>query len=315
MRATLALAGLLATAGAASADQNDLTLERLIGMPSMPGVINDPSTIIQQSQFRSLMSELGVVMSPKFLSPADTLGWSGFQLSFDTSFTQISNKADFWQKGVSQVSGGFLPTISVFARKGLWLPLPSIEIGAGGTKLLDSEMYALQLYIKFALHEGFHHHDDWLGVIMPSIAVRGAVSHLFGSTQVDMTVISVDASLSKSFGIAGVLKLDPYLGANVLLNIVRSGVIDTTPNVDAFKQGPQGPDLNANTTFPDPDTIVRWRLTAGFRLVYWRVALTGEFSYILCNDTGSSCGVQNPTKITDRSDGQAQLSFSASMIF
>src|SRR5581483_7918634 len=297
MRATLALAVLLACAAPASADQNDFTLERLIGPPVVPGTINDPSTIAIQSSYRSLMSEMGVVMSPKFLSPADTLGWSGFQLSFDTSFTAISNKADYWQKGVEKVSSGFLPTISVFARKGLWLPLPSIEIGAGGTKLLDSEIYALQLYIKFALHEGFHHHDSWLGVIMPSIAFRGAVSHLFGSSQVDMTIISVDASISKSFGIAGVLKLDPYLGANVLLNIVRSGVIDTSPNVDAFKQGPMGVDLNANTTFLDQDTIVRWRLFAGFRLVYWKFALTGEFAYTLCNDSGGDCGVNKSAKI------------------
>src|SRR5438270_8610061 len=103
MRATLALVGLLACASRAGADKNDFTLERLIGPPMVPGTINDPSTIAIQSQYRSLMSEMGVVMSPRFLSPADTLGWSGFQLSFDTSFTAISNTADFWQKGVQKV--------------------------------------------------------------------------------------------------------------------------------------------------------------------------------------------------------------------
>ncbi len=327
MRSTLALVALGAIASPARADQNDFTLERLIGPPAVPGTINDPTTVAVQSQYRSLMSEMGVVMSPKFLSPADTVGWSGFQLSFDASFTSVSNKASFWKQGVQGhtdprtgnsmgdgPSSGFLSTISVFGRKGIWLPIPSIEIAAGGTKLLDSELYALQAYVKFAIHEGFHHHGDWFGVIMPAIAFRGAVSHLFGSSQVDMTVISIDGSISKSFGIAGVLKLDPYLGANGLLNIVRSGVIDTSPNVDAFKQGGGALDLNANTTFPDQD-IWRVRLFVGFRLVYWKVAVTGEFSYTLCNTSGSSCGVQNPTKVTDLSDGQYQISVSGSMLF
>jgi hypothetical protein len=308
LRAVVALA-VLVGASSARADKNDLTLERLIGPPSMPGVINDPSSIAVQTQFRSLMSELGVVMAPHLLSPADTLGWSGFQLSFEPAFTQISDKADYWRLGVRNVSGGFLPTLTVMARKGLWLPFPAVEMGVGGTYLLDSQMYALQVYMKIGIHEGYHRFP------LPSIGVRGAVSHIFGASQVDMTIVSVDASISKSFGIAGTLKLDPYFGGNALLNITRSQVIDTTPMIDAYRQGPGSLDLNANTTFPDPDTIVRWRIFVGLRLVYWKIALTAEFNYTLCNDSGSNCTRANPTKITDRSDGQSQVTFSGSAFF
>ena len=53
----------------------------------------------------------------------------------------------------------------------------------------------------------------------------------------------------------------------------------------------------------------------GFRLVYWKLALTFEFDYTLCNNTGSNCTKDNPTKITDRSDGQAQVTFSGSVFF
>jgi len=236
-----------------------------------------------------------VVIAPRALSPADTLGYSGFQLAFETSFTQISNKQDFWQKGVQNVSGSFLPTLSVMARKGIWLPLPGFEIGAGASKVLDSNLYAVQGYAKLALHEGFH---DWA---IPSLAVRGAVSHLLGSSQVDLTVISVDATVSKSFGIAGTVSLDPYVGAGTLLGIVKGQVIDTTPGTDAFADGAGSVDVNANTTFPDPDTIVRWRLYAGFRLVYAFLALTGEFVYTFCNSTASDCNKMDPLKITDRS--------------
>jgi hypothetical protein len=307
VRAAVVVA-LLSVATSARSD-NNFSLERLIGPPSAPGQVNDPSSFIVQSQFRSLMSEMGVVLAPRFLSPADTLGWSGFQLSLESSFTQISNHADYWKLGVRHVSGSYLPTISVMARKGIWFPLPSFELGAGGTYLIDSDLYALTVYAKFGLHEGFHKS------VLPSLAVRGAVSHLFGSSQVDMTVVSVDVSISKSFGLGGMMKLDPYVGANALFTIVRSQVIDTTPMIDAYQQGPNGLDLNANTTFPDQDTIIRWRLFGGFRLVYWKLAITGEVDYVLCNDSGSNCGKDNPAKITDRSNGQLQLSLSGSLYF
>src|SRR5689334_17203879 len=142
----------------ARADRNDLTPERIIGMPTIPGQFNDPTDPVRQTQSTPLISEPGGVMAPRPLSPPDTLGYSGCPLAFEPSFTQISSSQDFWQKGVENVSSSFLPTISVMARKGLWLPLPGFELGAGATKLLDSNMYAVQAYAKLALHEGFH---DW----------------------------------------------------------------------------------------------------------------------------------------------------------
>jgi hypothetical protein len=293
----------------ARAGDYTLTLERLIGPPTTPGTFNDPTAIPIQTAYRSLMSEMGVVFAPKWMSPSDTLGWSGFHLSFDAAFTSISNTQDYWQKGVRDASSGFLPTITVMARKGIWAPLPSFEIGAGASYLVDSPIVALITYMKFAIHEGMHKFP------MPSIALRGAVSRPFGTSQVDMTVVSTDLSLSKSFGVGGTLKLDPYLGANLLLTIVKSQVIDTTPNVDAFKQGPMSVDLNSNTTFPDQDTILRWRLFVGLRLVWSLLAVSFEYAYTFCNDTARDCGVDSPTRITDRSDGQSTISLSAGLLF
>jgi hypothetical protein len=300
---------LLGLAGSARADSNDLTLERIVGFPSNTNPI-DIMDATRQTQYKSLMSELGVVMAPRFLSPADTLGYSGFQIAFETGFTQIHSSRDYWQKGVENVSGDFLQTISVMARKGIWLPLPAFEIGAGATKLIGANLFALQAYAKLALHEGFH---DWP---IPSLAVRGAVSRIAGSPQIDLTVVSVDASVSKSFGLGGTAKIDPYLGANVLMTFVRGQVIDATPNIDAYHD-PTMLDLNSNTTFPDPDTIVRWRVFGGFRLVYAFLALTAEYAFTLCNDTGSDCGLFNPAlnKIVDRSGSQSQINLSGSLIF
>jgi len=310
MRLPLLLGLVALTFGTARADRNDLTLERMVGPPGLPGTFNDPNNNMPlQSRYRSLLSELGVVMAPIFLSPSDTLGYSGFHLSFDTTFTSISNKADFWKQGVQDVSSSFLPTITVMARKGLWAPTPSFELGAGGTYLVDSNIFSLIAYAKLGIHEGFHK------LPVPSIALRAAVSRLFGTSQVDLTVVSTDLSVSKSFGVGGTVKLDPYLGANLLIMIARSQVIDTTPAVDAYRQGPMGVDLNSNTTFPTQDDILRWRLFLGMRLVYSLLAVSAEYAITFCNNAATDCAPDDPSRIVDRSDHQHQLSLSIGLIY
>jgi hypothetical protein len=295
--------------GRARADSNDFTLERIVGVPSNTNPIDLSGDVPRNTMYRSLMSEMGVVMAPRFLAPSDTLGYSGFQIAFEAGFTQVSNNADFWKKGVENVSGEFLETVSVMARKGIWLPLPGFEVGAGATKLIGGNMFAVQAYAKLALHEGFH---DWP---IPSLAVRGAVSRVVGEPQIDLTIVSVDTSVSKSFGLGGTAKLDPYLGFAAMMIFARGQVIDATPNIDAYKQGPTSLDLNSNTTFPDPDTILRWQVFGGFRLQYSFLALTAEYVYTLCNSSGSSCGKLNPTKIVDRSEGQSTINLSGSLVF
>lgn len=306
----LVLAGWLAATPAASAQRNDLTLERLIGPPATLGAFNDPTgNLPLQSSYRSLMSELSVALAPQLGAPADSLGWSGFNLAFTTQHTSIANQADYWRQGVRDVSSSFLSTVGVMARKGIFAFFPSIELGAGLAYLVDSSVLALQAYAKVGLHEGFH---NWP---LPSIALRGAVSRPMGLSQVDMTITSADLSLSKSFGVRGAVRLDPYLGANLLVTVVKSLIIDTTPFIDAHKQGPMGVDLNSNTTFPDQDPILRWRLFTGLRLVYSLLSVTAEVAYTFCNDTAMDCRRADPSRVQDRSDGQTQLTLSAGIIF
>jgi hypothetical protein len=299
----------LVRAQPARADGNDFSLERLVGPPAMPGSANDPTDPMRQTLYRSLLSEMSVVLAPRPMSPADTLGFSGFQLSVDSSFTKISSGADFWQKGVENVTGGFLPTLTVMARKGIWVPAPSFELGFGGTKLFSSDLFAIQGYLKMGIHEGFH---SWP---IPSISVRISASHALGTSQVSLTTLGIELNVSKRWTIKKTAKIDPYLGFTSLLTWARSQVLDTTPNLDAYAQGPGSLDLNANVSFPDPELIVRWRLHTGVRFVYTILALTAELSYTLCNDTGADCGLADPTRITDRSGGQTQLSLGGSLIF
>lgn len=296
-----------AAAPSASADDNDLVLSRL-GTIDMAA--ND--VIPDEQAFRSLVSELGMVVSPKPMSPSDTNGYSGFQFSTELSLNTVSGDETWWRgaqgAGMDDAAPGFsktIPTMGVFVRKGMWLPVPSFEIGAGALKIFDSNMWSMQVEGKFALHEGYH------GWPLPSLAVRGAASRLMGTDQVDLTVASVDVSASKRFGIQGTWALEPYAGGNMLWIIPRSEVIDATPDVDATTTAG---DIRMNFVFPDQDDIRRIRFFFGLKFRYYLFSLTMEATHTLA---GASADVRvvggNRQETDDKAKAQQSYSVGISM--
>ena len=134
--------------GPAAADENDLVMSRLatVVRDDQGGAID---AIGDNRAFRSLASELGVVLAPRLNEPADTLGFGGFALTADLAVTQISGEAAYWRAlegspgtGGDPAGPGQLTTASVFAKKGIWLPLPSFELGLGAVHILRSSMWA-----------------------------------------------------------------------------------------------------------------------------------------------------------------------------
>ncbi len=283
--AALGTATLVAGAGVdpgvrtARAGDNDLVLARL---SSLVGSGSDQRGVGQSLELRSLISELGVALAPRLLTPADTLGFGGFQLSADFATTTITSDAAYWRArlGSPDPTGtggldhgtGALPTVGVFVRKGLWFPVPSIEFGGGAVHLMDSRLWTGQAYVKLALLEGYHR------LPLPSLAVRGGVSRLFGQKEIDLTVISLDATVSKHVGVAGTWSIDPYAGYNVLLMVPRSEVIDPTPNIDSLDD--MNPDdRNVDFVFKDQDDIIRQRFFLGAKLQYYVFQLTIEGTF------------------------------------
>lgn len=259
------------TTSLALADSNDLVLSRL-------GTISGTGVVGSNAEFRALASELGVVMAPRMSEPADTLGFGGFAFSADLAFTSINNTASYWRvlessPGEGATHGdGSMVTTGLFVKKGIWLPLPSFEVGIGAVHLGQSRLWASQAYLKFALHEGYH------DLPLPSLAVRGGVSRMMGSEQLNLTIASVDAVISKDFGIAGMFRLSPFLGWNWLIIVPRSGVIDKTPNIDARVE-PM--DANMNFVFRDQDDIYRNRFFLGGKLKYYIFTMTLEAAFAL----------------------------------
>jgi hypothetical protein len=230
------------------------------------------------------------VIAPRLQTPADTLGFAGFQFSAEIGMTEISHGQAFWN-GVQGVDPGntgvhrpdaYLTTVGAFVRKGMWFPIPALEWGAGGVNILQSGMWAIQGYVKLAIQEGFH---DWP---LPSLAVRGGFSRLVGTDQVTLTVSSVDVLISKAFSLAGTARVEPFLGWDFLFIDARSGVIDATPTCDAVALHQTDPadaaavaalppgcradqagtwaDLGANFTFAQQDIITRYQVYGGVKL-------------------------------------------------
>jgi hypothetical protein len=320
----LSLVGAVAVAAApspAAAGDNDLVLARLANL--LDAGNGQMRSVGQSGEFRSLVSELGTVLSPRLLTPSDTLGFGGFQFTADVGYTQISNDASWWRAldGSPDPSGaggmthgsGFLPTVGFFARKGIWLPLPSFEIGAGAVHLMDSHLWTGQLYAKFGIHEGFHE------LPIPSVAVRGGVSRLIGEQDLDLTIVSVDLSVSKRFGIGGTWHAQPYGGWAALIIVPRSEVLDPTPNVDPLAPGNDG-DGQLDFVFEDQDSIFRNKFFAGVKLQYYVFQLTLEGQITLAGSsvddrpgTTETCTVDMTSTACDAADESgSQQSFQIS---
>jgi len=334
----LVLASALLAASPARADRNDLRLLNLCDTSQGNGcswVTQTPTRTTvaldagANTRFRSLMSELGAVVAPRLRTPAVTLGFAGIQLSADLGVTQISSGRSFWN-GVQGVQPNnpnltrppsWLTTVGGFVRKGL---PASFELGAGAINVLQSGMWAVQGYLRFAVNEGFH------DLPLPSLAVRAGLSDLLGTDQVSLRVYSLDVAVSKRFGVAGTWQLEPYLGWDALLIDASSGLIDATPDCDAATvasttasnaaavaalprscqaQAGTSADYGANFRFPGQSLITRSRWFGGAKLKLWRLFLVGQFAWTTAGGSTDPHAAMGPAD--DQSGGQKAVSLSA----
>lgn len=325
-RVLATVAGLAALARPASADPNDLVLSRLASPIVEDGEV--VSTVGQSRELRALASQLGVVLAPRLLSPADTLGFGGFQFDVNVSQTAIDSGQSYWRAragspdpgGAGSVAHGpsVLRTIGVFARKGMWFPLPSFELGGGAVHLLESRTWTAQAYAKFAVHEGYHDYP------LPSIAIRAAVAQQMTQRDLGLTIGSLDATLSKRFTIADTWRFDPFAGYDLLRIVARTKLIDATPGVDPLNPGDEMDAAN-NFSFVDQAAIYRHRIFGGTKLQYDLVQLTIEASYALAgssvddrDNASVPCPIAAQTSACDAADtaaAQLTISMSAGIAF
>ncbi len=236
--------------------------------------------------FRDFTTELGFVFAPRLAAPAETLGHSGFQVSALWSGTFVSNDQDFWfvtdraQQGRSPQ--GMLQTLQLDVRKGL--PF-SFEIGVNFMWLIDSELFAPGLEVRWALQEGYKY--------VPDFGLRGSVNHMVGNRDLLLTTVGIDAVLSKNFGLFGMVNVAPYLSWSFILIAATSRVIDPTPTAEVTDQIrlPDGTtrsvarsDIENNFVFDEvtAGSKLHHKLTIGLRTVYYvlNLSVQGEFEML-----------------------------------
>lgn len=212
LAASLGLASILAGTPA-SANKLDLALGRFIECYTPAACEAD------LARYERFMAEYAFGVSPKIMSPASTLGYSGFYLGVEGSLTPVPGKtADHrWYDGTAPANEApslmFFPGVHV--RKGLpW----SFELGASLNYLAQSETIGLGAEIKWSLFEGYRH--GFRGVL-PDLAARGSVMRIGGQGDIDMTIVGVDGSISYSFGVGGMISLTPYVGYQYLWTLIR----------------------------------------------------------------------------------------------
>ncbi len=218
--------------------------------------------------FNRFVSEFGQVMAPRLIAPSETLGQAGFAVKMMASLSDIPHQSDHWQTGLEGRSPNpLLFTGHLQVRKGL--PF-SFEVAGNLGYLSGSEIFSMGADLRWALNEGF----DWF----PDVAVRGTVNTVVGAPELNMINTGWDLSASKSFGLAGVTSVTPYIGYQQLYTIASTRVLN------AYPQDPRPPQFsrtNPQVRFApefvfSQTTEMANRLFVGGRLNVWIMSFTLE---------------------------------------
>ncbi|MBW2533672.1 MAG: hypothetical protein JRI55_19445 [Deltaproteobacteria bacterium] len=256
----------------AAADNMDPALERLVigegcrtGRASTgQGQVYDPSSgfvrcTTNDAAFAKLIAQYGAALAPTAMHSARTVGFGGFRLALEGSYTTIDSDAHYWVQGTqgavdesdnmasveNRSPDDVLQFYSLKFTKGFPFGL---EIAGVFGWLANSNIGSAGADIRMALFEGFR---AGIPGYFPDLAAGGGVRTVTGTSQFKLTVASVDAQLSKPIPIAGTLIIQPHVGYQWYHTWGDSGTIDLTPNTDALQQcGYAGPNTPAT---PDPD--------------------------------------------------------------
>lgn len=342
----------LARGSIAQADANDLALNRLTFFDGAPpgspqpewqfrggcGSRMDPAgyprCFADNTLFANLVNELAGALAPALLAPASTIGYNRTYIGYEHSITNINNgptSLGHWSRGTEGVAPGNtqntgteryrtrVPDVLFVSRLHMRHGLPyGFELGAQTSWLHDSSLVAMGADIKWSLWEGFRPRGvGWI----PDFAIRGSVNTLVGNQQLYLTVVGMDALLSKHIAVAGAFNLTPYVGGQALLVFGDSTVIDATPRRSSYQEctrrravfmtdpmtgqtssslvceagsgTPAGAEVDSfNDIVFNPVRLLRGRAFGGLRAKYGVFTVTAEFimDVMAPSWTTGSCG-------------------------
>ena len=294
----------------ASAQRMDLALSRL-RVPAVEGTACSPTFGAGLSRefcddepaWDSLMTQFGASLIPPLLTPARTTGVRGFYVGLESFITGIDANEDYWRRGTEGDSmttdrNRFVDGVLGWGRVSLRKGLPfGFELGANVGYLVNTSYWTLGVEVRWAIMEGFRVGQDGAGWL-PDVAVRGAVQTLVGDSELNVTVPSVDLTISKPFVIGDVFWLTPYVSGQLSWIFADTELVDLTPERDQFTECDPDPmpptdgsgsppycrgnptDFNHSVVF-DPVRSMRARLAVGAQARYEWFTLTGAFAFDL----------------------------------
>ncbi len=210
----------------------------------------------QSRAYQSLMSELALAMGSRMVGPGASLGALGFEASYELSFVGTNSEADYWQKSAAAPSAT-VTTGQLRVRKGLPYGL---QLGANLTHLYDSNMWGIGAEMNMSLIDGF--------VNIPDLSVRTSINVVLGNADLGMLIAGADLVLSKTFGIAGIMAIQPWASYSFAFTHVSTHQIDVYPTESTIQ-----PDLMLLKQINNTSH----RAAFGVRVVVTRVSIGAEF--------------------------------------
>ncbi len=252
-----AIAAVLAPAQA-MAGGLDLHFERFIDPATAT-----PNTPIENSSYKQLMREVGMAMGPRMTGPAASGGALGIEVGYEVSGVGTNSTADYWSKAAASPQS-IVTTQQVRVRKGL--PY-SLQVGGVVTGLSNSNLTAIGLELGVGITDGYKN--------IPDIVFRPSIHTVLGNSQIDMFVVGADLAVSKSFGIGGIVAIQPWVSYSPSFTHVNTHLVSLFPTDKSIR-----PVVAQLAPLGDASHIadaISQRAAFGFRVIITRVQVGAEF--------------------------------------
>ena len=181
---------------------------------------------LTKEEYRQVMQELGLLISPKVMSPSSTLGINGFDAGVEINTALIHGQADYWVKATKD---GSIPRVFSFptlrVRKGL--PL-SLEGGMNIPYLPFTSQQVIGGDARFAIHEGFS--------LVPDLAIQISYAQYIGNEQLDMNVKQGSATMGYTWAFGEIPGI--HTGRVSAWGGYSKGIIDSKANMRAIDPDP-----------------------------------------------------------------------------
>jgi len=167
-----------------------------------------------QKQFRLLSEDMAAVASYKALTPAEPLGFPGFDLGVEVTATKLQN-LDVWK--IATADNDISDTVYV-PKLHLHVGLPlGFDIGASYSTVPDSNIDAVGAELRYAIIKG--------DAVTPALGIRATYSKVSGVDELDFDTRGAELTISKGFAF-----FTPYAG------IGKVWVNSTPKNIPTLKE-------------------------------------------------------------------------------